>query len=145
MNFWHSRCCKPQTTKLRMLDNFAPLPKKWFCSFGYSIAQLGQNILIWGLIHSSLNPTANFQSQTTYTVLHIFRQVLFWAGNQGNHQNFDPSLLTNKLWLVFMGMKKKKSKSKWPTQKNNVFQNRQFSIFFCENFDFFFFKFQLSI
>ena len=27
-----------------------------------------------------------------------------------------------------------KKNSKWPTQKNNVFQNRQFSIFFCENF-----------
>ena len=24
-------------------------------------------------------------------MLHIFAQVLFWAGNQGNHQNFDPS------------------------------------------------------
>ena len=23
----------------------------------------------------------------SYTVLHIFRQVLFGAGNQGNHQN----------------------------------------------------------
>ena len=32
----------------------------------------------------------------------------FLAGTQGNHQNFDPSLLTNKLWLVFMGMKQKK-------------------------------------
>ena len=29
---------------------------------------------------------------------------LFLVGNQGNHQNFDPSLLTNKLWLLFMGM-----------------------------------------
>ena len=29
----------------------------------------------------------------------------FLAGTQSNHQNFDPSLLTNKLWLVFMGMK----------------------------------------
>jgi hypothetical protein len=29
------------------------------------------------------------------------------AGNQGNNQNFDPSLLTNKLCLVFMGMKQK--------------------------------------
>ena len=27
--------------------------------------------------------------QCIYTVLHIFRQVLFWAGNQGNHQNFE--------------------------------------------------------
>ena len=40
-------------------------------------------------------------------------------------QNFDPSLLTNKLWHVFMGKKQKKKnknffekkKSKWPTQK----------------------------
>ena len=32
-----------------------------------------------------------------YTVLHMFRQVLFGAGNQGNHQNFEKSLLTNKL------------------------------------------------
>jgi hypothetical protein len=32
----------------------------------------------------------------TYTVLHIFTQVLFWAGKQGNHQNFDPSLLSYK-------------------------------------------------
>ena len=32
----------------------------------------------------------------TYTVLHLFMQVLFWAGNQSNHQNFDPSLLSYK-------------------------------------------------
>ena len=25
----------------------------------------------------------------SYTVFHIFRQVLFWAGNQVNHQNFE--------------------------------------------------------
>ena len=64
----------------------------------------------------------------TYTVLHIFRQVLFGAGNQGNHQYFEKYLLTNKLWHVFMGMKQKKiffwwkKNSKWPTQKNWVFQ-----------------------
>ena len=29
---------------------------------------------------------------------------------------------------------KKKKNSKWSTQKNNVFQNRQFSKFFRENF-----------
>ena len=46
----------------------------------------------------------------------------FLAGNHGNHQNFDPSLLNNKLWLVFIGMKqknqngrhKKQRFSKWP-------------------------------
>ena len=76
----------------------------------------------------------------TYTVLHIFRQVLSGAGNQGNHQNFEKSLLTNKLWHVLMGMKQKKIFffeiffSKWPTKKKLIFQFRQFSIFFCENF-----------
>ena len=32
----------------------------------------------------------------TYTVLHINRQVLFGAGNQGNHQNFQKSSMTQK-------------------------------------------------
>ena len=26
-----------------------------------------------------------------------------WAGNQGKHKNFDPSLLPKNLWLLFMG------------------------------------------
>ena len=43
-----------------------------------------------------------------YTVLHMFTQLLFCTGNQCNHQNFDPSLLAKKLWLVFMGMEQKK-------------------------------------
>ena len=34
--------------------------------------------------------------QRTYTVLHMFRQVFFKAGNQGNHQNFDQSLRSYK-------------------------------------------------
>ena len=45
--------------------------------------------------------------KTAYTELHMFMQLLFWAGNQSNHQNFDPSLLPKKLWLIFMGMKQK--------------------------------------
>ena len=63
-----------------------------------------------------------------------------FSGNQGKHQNFDPSILPYKFGLILMGMKQKKKKkiqkknSKWPTQKNDVFQNRQFSIFFFENF-----------
>ena len=44
----------------------------------------------------------------TYTVLHIFRQVLFGAGNQSNHQNFEKSLLSYKYELIFIGMKQKK-------------------------------------
>ena len=38
----------------------------------------------------------NFLTNSTaiYTVLHIFRQVLLGAENQGNHQNFEKSLLS---------------------------------------------------
>ena len=45
---------------------------------------------------------------STYTVLHIFRLVLFVAGNQINHQNFEKSLLRYKCGLIFIGMKQKK-------------------------------------
>ena len=31
-----------------------------------------------------------------------------FAGNQGNHQNFEKSLLSYKCWLIFIGMKQKK-------------------------------------
>ena len=49
-----------------------------------------------------------------------------FSGNQGKHQNFDPSILPYKFGLILMGMKQKKKKfekkkSKWPTQKNDVF------------------------
>ena len=47
---------------------------------------------------------------------------------QGNHQNFEPSLLSKT--LTFMGMIFfifEKQKTKWPTQKNWVFQNHKFS------------------
>ena len=44
------------------------------------------------------------------------------AGNRGNHQNFDPTLLTKKLWPFNMRMKQKKNFSekinlKWPPKK----------------------------
>ena len=35
-------------------------------------------------------------------------QVLFRPVNQVNHQNFDPSLIFFKCWLIFIGMKQKK-------------------------------------
>ena len=41
-----------------------------------------------------------------------------FSGNQGKHQNFDLSALPYKFGLILMGMKQKKKKSKWPTQKN---------------------------
>ena len=44
---------------------------------------------------------------TKYSPVHKCRPKTLWAGNQGNHQNFDPSLLPKNLWLVFMGKAKK--------------------------------------
>ena len=42
----------------------------------------------------------------------------FLAGNQDNHQNFVPSLISKNLWLIFIGMKQKKvfffMKKNWP-------------------------------
>jgi hypothetical protein len=35
----------------------------------------------------------NVAELITYTVLHIFAQVLLWAEKQGNHQDFDPFIL----------------------------------------------------
>ena len=65
----------------------------------------------------------------------------FFAGNQSNHQNLENSLLTNKLWCVFLRIKQKKrfifflkKISKWPAQKKCIFQNHQSSKKFCENF-----------
>ena len=46
---------------------------------------------------SKFSQNWTIESLLIYTVLHMFRQVLFGAGNQGNHQNFEKSLLTNKL------------------------------------------------
>ena len=44
----------------------------------------------------SMQKIVRIMDVSTSTVLHMFRQVLFGAGNQGNHQNFDTSLLTYK-------------------------------------------------
>ena len=51
-----------------------------------------QEILLFG--HKK-----ELHSDTVYSGVQISWHMLFWAGNQGNHQNFDLSL------LIFMGMK----------------------------------------
>ena len=58
---------------------------------------------------------------------------LFLAVNHHNFKNWVPSILTHNLWLIFMGMKQKNN-SKWPTQKNWVFQHRQKLSNFRQNF-----------
>ena len=61
----------------------------------------------------------------------MFAQGKKTAGNQGNYQNFETSLLPKKRWLVFMEMKQifflKKQFQNGQLNKNWYFQNRQFS------------------
>ena len=49
---------------------------------------------------------------TTYYAVysggHISWLELFLAGNQGNYHNLVLFMLTNNIWLIFMGMKQKK-------------------------------------
>ena len=73
---------------------------------------------------------------------HVMYSVLytpsFFAGNQGNHQNFVPSLVHHKLWLIWLGMKQQqqkkiwKEKSKWPTQKTEIFNIANSQYFFTK-------------
>ena len=48
--------------------------------------------------------------QISYTVKLNIKHSKEFAGNQGNHQNFDPSLLAYKYWLMFMGIEQKNLK-----------------------------------
>ena len=53
-----------------------------------------------------------------------------FSGNQGKHQNFDPTILPYKFGLIFMGMKQKNSK--WPTQKTEFFKIANSQNFFVK-------------
>ena len=64
-----------------------------------------------------------------YTVLHIFRPVLFGAGNHGNHQNFNTSLLSYIL-IDFHFLKKSIQNGRF--KKTEIFQLPKFSIFFVK-------------
>ena len=66
-------------------------------------------------------------------------QRVFWAENQGNHQNFDTSLLTYKCWLIFMAMKQKKIFFLKKKIQNGRLKKRSFSI--SANSQYFFSKF----
>ena len=77
-----------------------------------------------------INIHANQYIFYMYTVLHIFTQVLFCAGNQSNHQNFDPSLVSYKCWLIFIGMKQKNQNS-W-LKKTEIFNSPNSQYFFAK-------------
>ena len=117
----------------------------WILNFGFhhfptTNCRYAAKFVDFLLIIFSLTPASNEDEKfpaiyyssvfriITYTVLHIFRQVLFGVGNQGNHKYFENSLLSYKCWLIFIGMKQKeilffeKKISKWPTEKNWDFQ-----------------------
>ena len=65
-----------------------------------------------------------------YTVKCNITHSKEFAGNQGKHQNFDPSILPYKFGLIFMGMKQKKSK--WLTQKTEFFNSANSQYFFAK-------------
>ena len=108
-------------------------------------------VLVFSSIFTSnilINASNNYiiQKPTTgfnLTYLHSGAKCLVWVKKCCDvwlDQNFDPSLLTKKLWPFYMRMKQKKifflkkKFQKWPTEKKLIFQNRQFSKFFRENF-----------
>ena len=64
-------------------------------------------------------------------MLHINRQVLFWAGNQGNHQNFKISLLYYKFGLISIGMKQKKNQN-GRLKKTEIFNSPNSQYFFMK-------------
>ena len=66
---------------------------------------------------------------TLYNVL--LRIARNFLETRENVKIFYPSILPYKFGLIFMRMKQKKN-SKWQIFKIAVFQNRQFSKFFCE-------------
>ena len=100
------------------------------------LTQKSQN---WPISHFFLTQSCRSSSNFVLTLYNVIHSKDFY-GNQGKHQNFDPSILPYEFGLIFMGMKQKKifffrkKNSKWPTQKKLIFQNRQFSKFFRENF-----------
>ena len=77
-------------------------------------------LFLWKYAHVVFLIFHNYVSMrskaTTCTVLHMFTQVLFWAGNQDNHQDFDPFLLKvaffQKVQFVFQISKSQKKYSK---------------------------------
>ena len=55
-----------------------------------------------------------------HTLYNVILRIKEFSGNQGNHQNFDPSIIPYKFGLILMGMKQKiKNKLKNKLKKKN--------------------------
>ena len=88
------------------------------------------------------NSVFTFRSQS-YVVQWLTIAIIseLFAGNQGNHQNFVPSLESHKLWLIWIGMKQKKIQNGRFSWKNIENWWSWKSQFFCVgHFEFFCFK-----
>ena len=111
-----------------------------FLTFEFSIKTLKPDILanckIWHKKPTQLTVPSFLLLFSLYSPGHKCWPKTSWAGIQGNHQNFDPSLLPKKHWLLFKEWSKniflKKKNPKWPTQKKLILPNGQFSTFFCQ-------------
>ena len=69
------------------------------------IQKIMLKVAYWNITKNSIIEVSN------YTMLHIFRQVLFWDVDQRNPQDFNPSFILS-FWLIFTGMKQKKARLK---------------------------------
>ena len=69
---------------------------------------------IWSVIET--NTSSEHNKTKNAPNLFQIHSCSFLAVNHHNNKNWVPSILTHNLWLIFMGMKQKKSK--WRTQKN---------------------------
>ena len=85
-------------------------------------------------VKSSL-PKIFTHREQKYSVSHNFLYSYLFAANQGNHQNFVPSLVPHNLWLIWIKMAQKKLFLKKIKNQNGQLkkQLRQFSIFFAKN------------
>ena len=92
---YHFRVCKI----IQIVARKCPENRKYWCFLKWKSDKNGSTWIL----------KFNFISVSKKNFLYNWsRNVLSWwflAGNQSNHQNFDPTLLTNELWHVFMGIK----------------------------------------
>ena len=70
----------------------------------------------------------------SYSVERYIMHSKKFPENQGKRQNFNPSILPYKFGLIFMRIKQKKKIQTGRFSKMAIFQNRQFSKIFRENF-----------
>ena len=78
-------------------------------------------------------------NRSRYSVSHISIHPPDFSENQGNHQNFEKSLVPHKWWLIWVRMKQKKiffekKKIKMAVSKKLLFSSPPILNFFCENF-----------